>query len=160
MSKTFHYLSSELYPFLQKEDTRFRQATSLRKCAAVTLWRLVTKSYRRNIGHLFGISKASVWLQTSFAKLLQRTYIEIPVGPELERLVTELKFKWGFSHIDGANNGFHIPIKALVEIHANYYNCKGLYSSKRFWWRVYLLRRSSCIWFHCKLEPNTSSKKK
>ena len=58
--RTFDFLCQELEPYLAREDTRFRQAISLRKRVAVALWRLPTNGDYRTIGHLFGISKGSV----------------------------------------------------------------------------------------------------
>eukprot|EP00794_Sanderia_malayensis_P013379 gene13378-14751_t len=134
MSKTtFDYLCSELHPFLHKEDTQFRQAISVRKRVAVALWRLATNSDYRTIGHLFGISKASVCLITdefckAVAENLQPKYIKIPVDQELDKVVTDFKFKWGFAQCVGAIDGSHIPVKAPVEFHADYYNRKGWHS--------------------------------
>ena len=58
--RTFCFLCEELEPYLVREDTRFRQAISVRKRVAVALWRFATNADYRTIGHLFGISKGSI----------------------------------------------------------------------------------------------------
>ncbi|XP_048590712.1 protein ANTAGONIST OF LIKE HETEROCHROMATIN PROTEIN 1-like [Nematostella vectensis] len=55
-------------------------------------------------------------------------YIKIPVGEELDKVVAEFKHKWGFPQCVGAIDGSHIPVKAPIEFHADYYNRKGWYS--------------------------------
>ncbi len=42
--------------------------------------------------------------------------------------VKKFKEKWGFPQCLGAIDGSHIPIKAPIEYHADYYNRKGWYS--------------------------------
>ncbi len=131
--RTFNYLCEELHPFLHREDTNLRKAISVRKRVAVALWRLATNSDYRTIGHLFGISKASVCLvvdefcMTAQDHLLPK-YIKMPVGNELHRVIEQFKTKWGFPQCVGAIDGSHIPVKAPVEFHADYYNRKGWYS--------------------------------
>ncbi len=124
---TFNFLCDELRPYLQKENTRFRQAISVRKRIAVALWRLATNSDYRTIGHLFGISKASVCLiADEFCKAvadhLQPKYIRIPVGQELDTVVNNFRYRWGFPQCVGAIDGSHIPVKAPIEFHADYFN--------------------------------------
>ena len=134
MSKTtFDFMWNELYPFLHREDTCFRQAISVRKRVAVALWRMATNSDYRTIGHLFGISKASVCLIAdefcnAVVDILQPKYIKIPVDEELDRVVNDFKYKWGFPQCVDAIDGSHIPVKAPIEFHADYYNQKGWYS--------------------------------
>ena len=60
--RRFDFLCQEQHPFLEKEDTVFRQAVNVRKCVAVALWRLATNADYWTICHLFSISTASVCL--------------------------------------------------------------------------------------------------
>ena len=131
--RTFDFLCQELHPFLEKEDTVFRQAINVRKRVAVALWRLATNADYRTIGHLFGISTASVCLIldefcTVMANVILPRYIRIPVDDELDQVIRKFEEKWGFPQCAGAVDGSHIPIKAPSEFHADYYNRKGWYS--------------------------------
>ena len=130
---TFSFLCEKLSPFISKEDTHLRQAIPVRKRVGVALWRLATNSDYRTIGHLFGISDASVCHITeefcsSVVNNMLEDYIKIPVGEELDKVIAEFKHKWGFPQCVGAIDGSHIPVKAPVEFHADYYNRKGWYS--------------------------------
>ena len=131
--KTFNLLCEHLSPFLSKEGTKLRKAISVEKRVAVSLWRLATNADYQTIVHLFGISKSSVGsiveefcegLSTQFVD----KYIRIPSGEKLDKVVHEFKTKWGFPQCFGAVDGSHIPIKAPVEFHTDYYNRKGWYS--------------------------------
>lgn len=93
MSKgTFESLYKELNPFLYKEDTTLRKAVT--------------------IGHLLRISKSSVCaIVEEFSdiipnKLLSK-YICIPTGEDLEMIVREFKYRWGFPQCFGAIDGSH-----------------------------------------------------
>ena len=55
-------------------------------------------------------------------------YICIPKDEDLVKVVREFEIKWGFPQTAVAIDGSHIPIKAPVRYHADYYNRKGWYS--------------------------------
>ena len=131
--RTFCFLCQELEPYLVREDTRFRQAISVRKRVAVALWRLATNADYRTIGHLFGISKGSICVIldefcTIMAEVMLPRYIKIPTGECLDKVMETFEQKWGFPQCAGAVDGSHIPIKAPVSFHADYYNRKGWHS--------------------------------
>ena len=54
---TFMYLCNELISEIRKQDTIFRQAITLEKRVAITLWCLATNGNYRSIGHLFRVAK-------------------------------------------------------------------------------------------------------
>jgi hypothetical protein len=56
----FLYLCNEIRSKNTKKDTEMRPAISAEKRVALTLWFLATNADYRTIGHLFGVSKASV----------------------------------------------------------------------------------------------------
>ena len=131
--RTFDFLCQELEPYLAREDTRFRQAINVRKRVAVALWRLATNADYRTIGHLFGISKGSVCvIVDEFCRIMSEimlpSYIKIPTGEDLDKVIETFNQKWGFPQCAGAVDGSHIPIKAPTTFHADYYNRKGWYS--------------------------------
>ena len=59
---TFLYLCAELKSYVEKEDTVMRIAIPLEQRVAIALWRLATNGDYRTIAHLFGVSRASVYL--------------------------------------------------------------------------------------------------
>ena len=59
---TFSYVCEQLKATIQKEDTIMRKAICVKKRVAITLWFLATGTDYRTIGHLFGVSKATVCL--------------------------------------------------------------------------------------------------
>ena len=55
--ETFVYICCQLRSRIQRVNTRMRQAISVEKRLAVTLWCLATPAEYRTIGHLFGIGE-------------------------------------------------------------------------------------------------------
>ena len=129
---TFDYICSELKDEIEKNTTIMRNSISTRMRVAVTLWFLATNADYRTIGHLFGISKASVCLirrdvcRAIVAVLLPK-YIRIPVGSALTSVMNGFERR-GFPQCGGAIDGSHIPIKAPRESPADYHNRKGWHS--------------------------------
>ena len=131
--KTFYFLCKELHPYLYRQDTNMRKAISVRRRVAISLWRLATNADYPTISHLFGVSKGSVSdildeFCTTVCNILLPKYINIPTDEALYMNVRKFKEKWGFPQCLGAIDGSHIPIKAPIEYHADYYNRKGWYS--------------------------------
>ena len=58
--ETFVYICGQLRSRIQRVNTRMRQAISVEKRLAVTLWCLATPAEYRTIGHLFGIARSTV----------------------------------------------------------------------------------------------------
>ena len=54
------YLCNELRVEVAKKDTEMRPVITVEKRVAIALWFMATNANYRSIGHLFGISKASV----------------------------------------------------------------------------------------------------
>ena len=66
---TFIYLCDKLRSSVEK-DTEMRRAVPTDVRVALTLWLLATGADYHTIGHLFGISKSTVWLQKMCVLLL------------------------------------------------------------------------------------------
>ena len=131
--RIFAFICNTLSCSLKKEDTQLRRVIPIRKRVGVAIWRLATNSDYRTIGHLFGISTASVCLILdefciAMATVMLPSYIKIPTHAELIKVVDEFQSKWGFPQCAGAIDGSHIPIKAPTEYHTDFYNRKGWYS--------------------------------
>ena len=61
MSKvTFQKLCEELAPFIERRDTNYRKAISLRERVAITLYRLADTASYRTVSNLFGVGKSTV----------------------------------------------------------------------------------------------------
>ena len=60
--QTLLYLCNELRSSIERTDTVMRRAVSVERRVALTLWFLATNSDYRTIGHLFGVSKATVYM--------------------------------------------------------------------------------------------------
>ena len=76
----------------------------------------------RSIGHLFGISRASVCC------ILMPRYIKWPEGDRMLEVVDVFEHKWGYPQCCGAIDGSHIPIIAPRQFHTDYFNRKGWHS--------------------------------
>ena len=61
---TFLYLCNELRSSVKRDDTVMRKAIPVQQRVTITLWFLSTNADYRTIGHLFGVSKASICFVT------------------------------------------------------------------------------------------------
>jgi len=93
------------------------------------VWYLATDADYRTIGHLYGISKASVCLIRkdvchAIVKVLLPKYIKITAGSALTDVMSGFE-KRGFPNCGGAIDGTHIPIEAPQDSPSDYHNRKG-----------------------------------
>ena len=134
MSKdTFDALCSELRPYVQRKDTKFRQAITVEGRVAVTIWRLATNAEYRTISQLFGIGRSTVGeivLDTcgAIADHLFKKYVCFPQSDRLREVVDGFECRWGFPQVVGAIDGTHIPIIKPDNSASDYFNRKGYYS--------------------------------
>ena len=130
---TFLYVCNELRPCIEKSDTRMRRCIPTERRVALALWFLGTNADYRTIGHLFGISKASVCLTikdvcAAIVDVLLPRYIKWPTGESLKTVIQGFEEKNGFPQCAGAVDGTHIPIVSPQHCPADYYNRKGWHS--------------------------------
>lgn len=130
---TFVYVCDELRSAIEKANTEMRKAIPVEQRVALTLWYLATNTDYRTIGHLFGVSKATVCVVTkevcaAIVKVLLPRYIRVPAGDELKKIVEGFKDGLGFPQCAGVVDGTHIPIVSPEECPADYYNRKGFHS--------------------------------
>ena len=57
---TFDHLCAELTPHIQYQDTRLRDAITVKKRVAITLWTLSSPAEYRTVSHLFGVGRSTV----------------------------------------------------------------------------------------------------
>ncbi len=101
---TFAYLCSKLRSAMERNDTIMRKAVSVEKRVVLTLWFLSTGSDYRTIGHLFGVSKATVCVATKqvcsvIMRVLLPTYVKVPTGEALTYVVEGFKNDHGFHSV-------------------------------------------------------------
>ena len=109
-----------------------RPAISVEKRVAITLWYMATNADYRTVGHLFGVSTASVCkirreVCQAIVRVLLGKYIRIPMDSALSAVLSGFARK-GFPQCAGAIDGCHIPIEAPQQCPADYHNCKGWHS--------------------------------
>ena len=131
--ETFLYLCEKLRPSICRQNTRFRRAISTECRVAITLWCLATPCEYRTIAHLFGVSRSAVCVIVQeccevIVRDLLTSYIKVPTGNDMQKVVDGFESRWGFPQCVGAIDGSHIPIAAPALNHTDYYNRKGWYS--------------------------------
>ena len=129
---TFTIIYAVLRPYIEKQNTRMREAISVEKRVAVTVWKLATNIEYRTLSALFGIGRSTVGeiiIETckAITKLLPR-YVKIPRGDSLKEVIKGFEECWGFPQAAGAIDGSHIPIIKPKDSASDYYNRKGYYS--------------------------------
>ncbi|XP_064384383.1 uncharacterized protein LOC135333340 [Halichondria panicea] len=110
-----------------------RKAVPVEKRVAITLWYLATNSDYRTIGHLFGVSKATVCIVVkevcaAIVDVLMPRCVRIPTGHDLRTVVDGFENDFGFPQCAGVVDGTHIPIVSPEYCPADYYNRKGWHS--------------------------------
>ena len=131
--ETFLYICAQLQHKIVKHNTRFRQAISVQKRVAITLWVLATPCKYRSVAHLFGLARCTVCCIVhdtckAIVKLLLPNYIRFPTGDRLNEVVQGFLSKWGIPQCAGSIDGSHIPVRPPSLNHTDYYNRKGWYS--------------------------------
>ena len=131
--QTFLYLCAQLQCTIGKYNTKFRQAISVQKRVAITLWVLATPCEYRSVAHLFGLARCTVCCIVkdtcrAIVKVLLPKYVCFPVGDRLKETVQGFRDRWGIPQCAGSVDGSHIPVRPPSLRHTDYYNRKGWYS--------------------------------
>lgn len=129
---TFHFLCTELRPYLQRANV-VRKPLTVEERIAISLWRLGTNIEYRSIAHLFGVGLSSVCVTvhevcTAIVEVLSQRYIRIPTGENAQQVVDGFLHTWGFPQCFGAIDGSHIPIITPKDNPIDYYNRKKFHS--------------------------------
>ena len=131
---TFEKLCEELAPFIQRRDTNYRKAISVRERVAITLYRLADTASYRTVSNLFGVGKSTVCqivieVCTCIVEVLFKRLVHLPVTQqEIEMEIAAFFRRAGFPQIVGAVDGCHVSILAPNENAEDYVNRKGFYS--------------------------------
>ena len=116
---------------LKEKDTIMRKYIAVDERLAIASWFLARGCDFHTIGHLFGVSKASVCLIvkevcSALVQLLPQ-FTTIPTVAALTEVIKGFE-QLGFPSCAGAIDGTHIPIVSPSECPADYYNRKGWHS--------------------------------
>ena len=132
--ETFLYLCRDLAPFLEKQQTRFREAIPVSKRIAMALWRLASGQDYRSLGQLFGVGRSTCCKITHHVSdALVSVYLKRFIAIVSNERVQEAKdafriMSGGLPQCVGAVDGCHIPILAPKEHHCDYFNRKNFHS--------------------------------
>ena len=131
---TFQKLCEELAPFIERRDTNYHKAISVRERVAITLYRLTDTASYRTVSNPFGVGKSTVcqivlevcaWIVEVFFKRL----VHLPVTrQDIETEVAAFFMSAGFPQVVGAVDECPVAILAPNENPEDYVNRKGFYS--------------------------------
>ena len=130
----FEKLCKELAPFVERRDTNYCKAISVRERVAITLYRFADTASYRTVSNLFGVGKLTVCqivleVCSFIVEVLFKRLVHLPVTREdIETEVAASLKRAGFPQAVGAVDGCHVTILAPNENPADYVNRKGFYS--------------------------------
>ena len=108
-----------------------RKAVPDKQRVGITLWYLATNSDYRTIGHLFGVSMATVCyvIKEVCESIVSVLLPSVPSGDDLRAVVDGFTDTLGFPQCAGVVDGTHIPIVSPVNYPADYFNRKGFHNA-------------------------------
>lgn len=130
---TFIKLCDAVKPYIQKQNTNFRNAIPVEKRVAVALTVLKGNIDFWTIADLFGIGKSTVGhLLREFCAAVIVHFKDIIKFPDTEeerkKIAERFEQKWQFYDCFGAMDGVHIPVLPPFDQSEQYYNYKGFHS--------------------------------
>ncbi|XP_064469700.1 uncharacterized protein LOC135384425 [Ornithodoros turicata] len=130
---TFWYIVEMCGPLLRREDTVMRQAISVEKRVAVSLYKLCSSAEDRSIAHLFGIGRSTVnTLYREFCEAvittLEPEWVKMPSAETMADHIKECSAVCDFPQAVGALDGCHFLISPPKQSATDYYNYKGWHS--------------------------------
>ncbi|XP_033114488.1 protein ANTAGONIST OF LIKE HETEROCHROMATIN PROTEIN 1-like [Anneissia japonica] len=113
--RTFNVLVDRIRPYVQYENTQFRNPIPLDKRVAISLWRLATPDAYRTIGELFAVGTSSACVIThEICRVMQDhllpSLIAFPRGENLQEVLEGFQHELNFPQCVGAIDGSHIEI--------------------------------------------------
>ncbi|XP_033118311.1 uncharacterized protein LOC117117933, partial [Anneissia japonica] len=130
---TFMYISEQIRPYVQRENTRMREAFSPEIRIGITIYKLATGASFREISNQFGMARSTACeifyeVCRQIELVLMPKFIRVPEGQELLDNVDKIKMKKGFPQVAGAIDGTHIKIFAPQKDAQDYFNHKWFFS--------------------------------
>ena len=131
--ESFLYICRDLGPYLEKQQTRFREPIPVSKRIAIALWRLATGIDYRSIGQLFGVGRSTCckithYVSGTLVDVLLKRFITMVANERIHETKEAFRVMGGLPQCVGAIDGCHIPILAPKENHCDYYNRKSFHS--------------------------------
>jgi hypothetical protein len=115
--ETYLSLVEDLRPYIEHEDSRWREAIPVDKAVAMVLYRLAFGVPPNVVANMFGAGKSTVIKYTdlmtealSNPDKLARKYISIPSGQRLRKIIADFREGTGFENMVGAIDGSHIKL--------------------------------------------------
>ena len=130
---SFEKLCAALAYHIERQDTRIRNAISVRERVAIALHRLADTVSYRTIPNLFGIGKStectnSIQVCKSIMEVMLKGYVRLPAVHEVEDEIAGFYNLARFPQVVGAVDGCHVPIMAPQENKEDYVDRKKFYS--------------------------------
>ncbi|KAH8031321.1 hypothetical protein HPB51_016213 [Rhipicephalus microplus] len=127
---TFRYIVELCRTDMQRVDTTMREAISVEKRVAVSLYRLCSAAEDRTIAELFAIGRSTENLLykefcTAVLKNLEDDWVKMPSPTDMEEHMREFFAVTGFPQGVGALDGCHFPVSPPKKYASDYYNYKG-----------------------------------
>jgi hypothetical protein len=120
---TYLNLVEELRPYMEQENTRFREAIPVMKSVAMVLYRLAKGYAPKDVADKFGVGTTTMHNYTHLMysaladpdKLLKK-YIQVPSGDRLRRIIARFEdVTGGIDNTCGAIDGSHIKLARKPE---------------------------------------------
>ena len=118
---------------LQRQVTRLRKPVPIKTVVAMLLKRIGKGMDYREIGDKFGIGASTACKKVNEAMhflVHSKLHIisKLQRGIDFQTIINGFQRKWNFPQCLGAIDGTHIPIKAPIIHHADYFNRKSFHS--------------------------------
>lgn len=159
---TFEELVEQLRPYIEHQNTKWREAVPVDKAVAMVLFRLAHGHAPKFVGRFYGLGGSTVIKYTNLIidalsdqnKLLSK-HIQIPSGQRLKRIIADFRAGTGIDNMCGAIDGSHIKLyrkPPFWAIPADYW-CRhdfhsvllqGICDYKRIFWSVCARQPGGC----------------
>jgi len=132
--RMFDELLERIIPFIEKRNTRFRQALEPEMKLAITLRHLATGDSHVTLQYTFRVARCTICLLVkevccALVKELKNEVITCPVDRNAwEQVEESFNLRWNILHACGALDGKHVAIRKPPKTGTMYHNYKGFFS--------------------------------
>ena len=130
----FKEIAQRIRPFIEKQDTRLREAIDVETRLAITLRFLATGNTYRTISYAFRVAPNTISkIVPETCRAIIAVYgdevMKLPNTPEEWKTVAKgFEERWNFPHAIGAIDGKHVRIRNPIRAGSTYYNYKKFFS--------------------------------
>ena len=131
--RMFDELLERIIPFIEKRNTRFRQALEPEMKLAITLRHLATGDSHVTLQYTFRVARCTICLLVkevccALVKELKNEVITCPVDRNAwEQDEESFNLRWNILHACGALDGKHVAIRKPPKTGTMYHNYKGFF---------------------------------